>query len=380
VSTIAVAAPEVPARYSALYSGLGRILDEQTRVEAAGAASKPGAAPVLCTDLLAANSNRGEGLLAPETQRGVVVSLDAFRDLGVGCVKFALQYPLLRPDFPRRDGYVAFYRQVVAEAHKRGLKVMPHVSVIFADTPFSPMTGLYRGLTLDQFKREYRDMVMLIARELKPDYLDLLTEPDTHARLTGLRELVQPDVIAGIVQNALRGWDHSGMLCGAGLGTWSSTDFARAFAKIPELDFIAIYVYPINARFLDNARQMARIARAAGKQAFIDEAWLYKTERAGVADNVAASSDAFRRDVFSFWEPLDRTFMTLMFDLARHEQVAVLSFYWSSFFFGNLDYTLELDSLPYQGLMSRLNQKASAAMRAKSPNALGEHFRSLAKR
>jgi hypothetical protein len=307
-------------------------------------------------------------------------SLDAFRDLGVGCVKFALQFPLLRPGFPNRDGYLTFYRQVVAEARNRGIKTMPHVSVIFADTPYSPMTGLYKGLTLEQFTREYREMVMLIVRELKPDYLDMLTEPDTHAALTGLRELTQPAVIAGVIQNALRGWEHTGTLCGAGSGTWSPTDFARAFARIPELDFIAIHVYPVSDQFLDNARQMARIARAAGKQAIIDEAWLHKIDRGDAGEGVAASAEIFRKNAFSFWEPLDRAFMTLLFDLARHEQVAALSFHWSTFFFGTLEYAPELDRLTYQALMDRVNQKASAATLAKSPGPLGEHFRSLARR
>jgi hypothetical protein len=374
--TAAVARAAVPARYTALYAHLERVLDDQTRLEAA--ARPGGASPLLCTDLLAANSNRGEALLAPEALRGVRVSLDAFRDLGVGCVKFALQYPLLRPGFPHRDGYLAFYRTVIAEARTRGIKTMPHVSVIFADTPYSPMTGLYEGLTLEQFTREYRDMVMLVARELKPDYLDLLTEPDTHARLTGLRALMQPDAIASVIQNALRGWDHSGTLCGAGSGTWSSTDFARAFAKIPELDFIAIHVYPVSAGFLDNARQMARIARAAGKRAIIDEAWLHKTDGQGVGEGVAASADIFRKNAFSFWEPLDRKFMTLMFELARHEQVAVLSFFWSTLLYGSLEYAPEFDRMSYQEVTSRVNRRAYAAMTAKTPGPLGQHFRSLA--
>jgi hypothetical protein len=184
----------------------------------------------------------------------VFLSLDAFRELGADCVKFALQYPLLRPGFAHRAEYLEFYRQVVAAARQRGIKVMPHVSILFADTPFSPMKGIYRGLTLERFKAEYRDMVMLIARELKPDYLDLLTEPDTHAKLTGLRELNQPKVIADVVQNALRGWDDAGMRCGAGSGSWSSTEFARAFVQIRELDYLAIHVYsfwePLDRKFM----------------------------------------------------------------------------------------------------------------------------------
>ena len=376
----AAASPAVPDSYTALYRHLERTLDEQLTIETrAGAKPGPGNhGPLLCTDLLVANSNRGEILLAPETMGGVKVTLDAFRALGVDCVKFALQYPLLRPGFEHGAEYLAFYQQVVAEAHRRDIKVMPHVSVLFADTPFSPFQGIYRGLTLDRFTAEYRDMVMLIARELKPDYLDLLTEPDTHAKLTGLRELNQPEIIARVVQNALRGWSHAGILCGAGSGSWSPPEFARQFITIRELDYLAIHVYPISGKFLDNAREMVRLAREAGKQAIIDESWLYKTDRPGGGDNVAATADVFRKDAFSFWEPLDRKFMTLLFEFSRREQVALLSFYWSSFFYGNLDFTAELDRIPYQDLVRHVNQKAYAAIRARSPNGLGKTFQSLA--
>ena len=70
--------------------------------------------------------------------------------------------------------------------------------------------------------------------------------------------------------------------------------------------------------------------------------------------------------------------MTLMFELARHEQVTLLSFYWSSFFYGNLDYSSELDRIPYQDLTRRVNQKAFAAIRAQTPNDLGRFFQALA--
>jgi len=369
----------VPAAYAALYNSLERSLDEQLRIESSAGTKPDQHSPLLCTDLLVANSNRGEALLTPETMPAVITTLHSFHKLGVDCVKFALQYPLLTPDFPRNDEYLTFYRQVVTKAHKLGIKVMPHVSVIFADTPFSPFQGIYRDLTIEKFKADYRLMVMRVARELKPDYIDMLTEPDTHAKLTGLRELNTPAVIAEVVQNSLQGWDHKGILCGAGSGSWSSLDFARSLAAIPELDYLAIHVYPVNAKFMDNARQMARIARAAGKQCCIDESWLYKTEHLG-SENVAAAAEVFRKDAFSFWQPLDCKFMMLMFDLASHEQVSLLSFYWSSYFYDNLDYTAELDRISYHELTRRLNPKVYAAIRAGTPNELGEHFRTLTRR
>ena len=377
ISNYAADTASVPPAYTELYNKLDRILDEQLQIEAKVKDKQSEFRPILCVELLVANSNRGEELLRPQTMQAVIICLDSFKEIGVKCVKFAVQYPLLTSDFPRNKEYATFYRQVIAESHKRDIKVMPHISVIFADTQFSSMKGIYRGLTLERFKSEYRLMVMRVANELKPDYLDLLTEPDTHAKLTGLKELNQPAVVADIVQNALRGWDHKRILCGAGSGSWSSLDFARAFVAIPELDYLTIHIYPISPRFLDNARQMARIANAAGKQCFIDESWLYKTDNLNNNTNVFADT-IFRRDVFSFWQPLDARFMTLVYEIARNERISLVSFFWSNLFYGSLDYTPELDYIPYQELMRRLNFVAFLSIRARTPNVLGEHFRKLA--
>ncbi len=378
ISNYAADSSSVPPNYAELYNKLDRIIDEQLQIEAKVKTKQSQFSPILCAELLVANSNRGEELLLPQTMQAVIICLESFKELGIKCVKFAVQYPLLTSDFPRNEEYAAFYRQVIAESHKRDIKVMPHISVIFTDTPFSPMKGIYRGLTLERFKSEYRSMVMRVASELKPDYLNLLTEPDTHAKLTGLKELNQPDVVAGVVQNALRGWDHKGILCGAGSGSWSSLDFARSFVAIPELDYLTIHVYPVNTRFLDNVRQMARIANSAGKQCFIDESWLYKTDNPNISTNISADT-IFRRNVFSFWQPLDAKFMTLMYEIARNERVSLVSFFWSNLFYGSLDYAPELDYLPYRELMRRLNIQAFLSIRARTPNTLGEHLRKMAK-
>jgi hypothetical protein len=109
----------IPSAYADLYGKLERALDDQLQIEAAAKTKPEEGAPLLCTDLLAANSNRGEALLMPSTLQGVILSLDSFHDLGVDCVKFACQYPMLTMGFPRREEYLAFYKQVVAEAHKR---------------------------------------------------------------------------------------------------------------------------------------------------------------------------------------------------------------------------------------------------------------------
>ena len=89
----------------------------------------------------------------------VRLSLDRFMSMGIRCVKFAVHYPLLRPDFPAASDYLAFYQEVVKEAHARDIKVMPHVTVLLAETPFSPFQDIFKGLDLMRFKQEYRNML-----------------------------------------------------------------------------------------------------------------------------------------------------------------------------------------------------------------------------
>ncbi|MCI0749100.1 MAG: hypothetical protein L0Y32_00960 [Nevskiales bacterium] len=359
----------VPAQYAQLYQKLEGILDAEL---ARQAQARPVAArPRVSVDLLAANANRGPALLTPENLDVVRLSLDRFREIGIGCVKFALHYPLLRPDFPRQAEYLAFYKQVVIEARQRGIKVMPHMTVMFSDTPFSSFKGLHRGLDLERFKREYRDMAHLVARELKPDYLALLTEPDTHARLTGLKSLNDPVVFAGVIGFVLQGLDRGATVIGAGSGSWSSLEFARQLAEKTTVDAICIHVYPITGPMLGNAREMARIARAHHKQAIVDEAWLYKVLKPGGGDGVAATADVFRRDVASFWQPLDEKFIRMMLGMAGEEGIGMVSFFWSGLFFANLEYSPELDRLSYAEVTQRHNREIFAAMQAGRLNALG---------
>ncbi len=374
LGSFAHGAANVPEAYAELYRGLNSALDDaNSRITGTSDDWRP----VYSVDLLAANSNRGPALLRPECLDTVRLCLDRFKGMGIQNVKFALQYPILRPDFPNAAQYLAFYKQVVQEAHTRGIKVMPHVTVLFADTPFSPFKGIYKGLDLERFKREYRDMVRLVVRELEPDYLGLITEPDTQARLTGLKELNQPQVVVDVVQFVLAGVDRGKTLIGAGSDSWSPPTFAKALAEQTNVDFIAIHVYPITGRMLTNAIQMARIARANNKLSIIDEAWLYKRLKAGGGDNVAAASEVFRRDTYSFWEPLDKKFIALILKLARTEHVSLVSFFWSGMLFGYLEYTPELERVPYRELTQRYNRVVYQNLQGGTLSGTGQYYRDV---
>ena len=113
----AVALESIPPAYAPLYQELEKILDSELATLSRTNAESTAPGPLLSTDLLAANANRGPALLRPDTLDTVRLSLDRFKEIGIQSVKFAVQYPLLRPDFPQAAEYLEFYRQVVKEAH-----------------------------------------------------------------------------------------------------------------------------------------------------------------------------------------------------------------------------------------------------------------------
>ena len=143
-------------------------------------------------------------------------------------------------------------------------------------------------------------MIHLVMRELGPEYLTLITEPDTLVRLTGLQSFAEPQSLVELVGATLAGLDHHNTQICAGAGSWNGVPYAEAIARNTGVDAVCIHIYPITGDILANAAQMARIARANGKRAIIDEAWLYKTTMPGGGDHVAAAEQTFGLDVYGF--------------------------------------------------------------------------------
>ncbi len=361
----------VPAEYRGMYKQMERTLRTLDR----RLKNVSGPSPIYAAELLPANGNRGEQLLEPKTIEGVKVWLDRFQQLRIQGVVFAVPYPLLMRSYPRSAEYVAFFREVVEESRKRRMTVEIESAVIFANSPFSPVQWDYSNLTMERLTRDRHEMIATIVRELAPDYLDLGAEPDTEARLTGLRELNDPAGYARFVGAIIRGIDRGKTKIGAGFGTWSKPDFVRYQAELP-LDFISLHIYPLSTQVLANAVEGCRIARQHGKEILIDEAWLYKMQRGEVSD-IASNAKVFARDSFSFWAPLDQRFLRFVSDFARAERVRLVSPFWSTFFFAQLHYDKRLAQLPYPELVKELNTVAARAVMDGRFSDTGKFYRNL---
>lgn len=347
---------DVPAEYAKLYSTLKLNLDQFDDYLNSRTANGTNS-PLFAAELLQANDNRGTELLNPNVMQSVRVYLDRLQELGVQGVTFPIGYPLYTPTFPHYQDYVQFYRQVVQEVRKRGMTIDIESAAIFANTPFSPFKLDYSNLTFEQFKIERKLMIQTIIQDLHPDYLNLGSEPDTEAQLLRIKELNEPNKYTEYINYLITGLDRGTTKVGSGIGTWGDLAYVTDLVNT-SIDSIHIHVYPITSRFLQNLFTISEIAKEHGKRVILDEAWLYKTDIAS-ANGVAASSDIFRRDLFSFFAPLDQQFLATLVKAAQLANIDYVSPFWTQLFFGYSDYDQNTAQMSYGQLVSMTNQIAS---------------------
>ncbi len=344
----------VPEEYRRTFNNLKMILDDfDSRL---AKRSKSEKYPVIFgAELLPANCNRGSALLKPEAIKGIILYLDRLKALGVQGVTFPIAYPLYTPDFPGYEGYVAFYKQVAQEIKKRDMKMDIETGMIFAKTSFSDLQVGYKNLTFEKYKAQKKQMVAKIIKDLQPNYLNLGSEPDTEEVLTGLKEFNDSEKYTEYINYMLEGLERGKTKIIAGVGSWGNIEHVKSLAANTTLDCINIHVYPIIKDSLSNIFLVTDIARKYNKGIVLDEAWLYKSYEY-IGHNNEAWMELFKRDVFSFWAPLDQQFLASMVKLAQIEHIEYLSPFWTNYFFSYLEYNKSNAGLSNMELHS-LNEK-----------------------
>jgi hypothetical protein len=349
------AASSVPAEYQALYTELSSEMGHFEGVLNQKSVSSQ--QPVFATDLLFANGNVGPGLLTTTTMNNNIVLLNRLQSMGFKGVVIAIKFPLLKPDFPHSADYLKFYQQILAECHKRGLKVLVECGAIFSGTPYSPVQIDWSQYTTQTFLQGLEDQLLLVAKEIKPDYLTLANEPQTDESLTGLS--ISPAVWRNFIADTVAKVDRSsGVLVGAGTGTWENPAYINELFNMAGLDYIDLHVYPMNkdAALLDRALTYAQQARAAGKRVTISESWLWKASPDELGNGLGDTDTIMNRDMFSFWEPLDERFLQDMMKLADVTGMDFVSFFWMRNFFAYLDYNTTAHNLTTEELTALMNQ------------------------
>jgi hypothetical protein len=363
----------VPQEYAALYQSLSTQLDGWQRTLDSQTAAPGAAAPVFGAHLVAANGNRGAALLDATTLPVVDGTLDRLKELGVGGVTLSVSFPLLNADYPRSADYLKFYETVAEHVRDRGLKLTVEQHIVFHGTLFSSVPFDFSTLPFDQFKAEFHAMAQLIIDHLHPDYLTLLSEPDTFVRLTGYQQAVGPANAASMIDTVVSGLQRGTTKVGAGAGSWlpNAADYDRAFAA-SSIDYLSLHVYPVGGDALTNGQAVVDTARAAGKPIVLDEAWLYKASPGeGPAMSFDQNVQVFRRDVYSFWAPLDARFLALLAQFVRVNDVAYVAPFWTTFFWGNVDYSAATKDLGYAQLTQQVNRAVLQALQGDTFSSTG---------
>ena len=363
----------VPPEFQALYNELDTALTTFDKSFDASGTQYP---VTFATELLPANGNRGTELFNPTNLQSTRIWLDRLQAIGVQGVTVAIKYPLFTPDFPNSAKYIEYYKNVASEVRKRGMKMDVEVGVIFPP-PFSPLNVNYKAMTFDQFKATNKQMVATIVDQIKPDYLNLGAEPDTEAAITGWRELNTPQGYTNLINYTLKDLNRGNTKIGAGIGTWGNLDFVKSYLTNTSLDFIAIHIYPVTGKALPTAVAAADLAHQYNKRVILDEVGLYKTSANEPATSIAANSDIFRRDTYSFWAPLDQKFLAVIAKLARAKNIEYVSLFWATNLFAYLDYDPKLQTLPYNEVMARLNEAALPNILTGKPSPTGEFYKRL---
>jgi len=364
---------QVPEPYRVIYRELESELSQLNPILAAPGGRKSGPT-AFGVELLVANSNRGADLLNAQVLQATTLTLDRLKQIGVKSVSLSIQYPILTRSFPETPAYREFYRKVAAEVRQHGLLLVVEMGTMFREPEFSRVPVDYKGLTRDVFNAGLREMAAAVIADIHPDYLTVLSEPDTLARNTGLA--FSASQFAATVTSAVRGLDPGSTWLGAGAGTWIALDYFKALADIPELNYLDLHIYPIQHGFASNrVLRATEAAKARGKRVAIGEAWLYKVSNRefGRINPV----EAFARDAYSFWQPLDERFVATVANLAHTIQAEFCSFFWMNLLYAYVDYTPETSRLAPAQLMQVSRAAAAEKILAGTLSGTGERFKNL---
>lgn len=354
---------QVPSVYQDLYTQLsGDIKDFQAAITNQWDGSKY--AVVFSGQLTAANANNGPSLLQSLTL--IQTQIQQLKTLGVKAISVEMSFPMLYQPFFDSIGhpeyqaqFITLYSNVVSAIRMQGLQVIVESQSLIPNGLQSVWgTGVqdfYASLpNFASYIAARSNTVGVVARTMQPDFFVLQEEPDTEANQSGQS---QAGTAAGSTMMlsgslaAARSANVPGMKVGAGFGSWLQAFqlFANSFTQQhcgeivngqPQpclnqpLDFLDLHLYPITeqtlncapppnpapctaSNFWQNALNILTTANATGMPMTVSQTWLRKVRDSewpkGVSGDVQEA-----REAYSFWAPLDASFLQTVYDLANY--------------------------------------------------------------
>jgi hypothetical protein len=320
-------------------------------------------------ELLTADTNAGPGILTSSERQMMTAELDGEVSLGVKAVTVEIGFPVFDPNFYIFNGQSAaqaqqtvqnwldYYVNLAQAIHSRGLKMIveanPLLSFYISSTSSFNPTGYYKSLDFATYEKLRSQHNIILAQQVKPDYLLLQTEPQTDAVNDFRQELNNANrdtamigqFSADLESAGIRGL-HSSIQIGSGAGTWQP-DWKAYFTgldAIPGLDKVDTHIYNFqpNVNQLGEvpiAMQIAVMAHAAGKGVTMSEFWFHKSNSlVGLTESGDYLTDIRARDMFSFWAPLDAQAFQMLYKLANDEHFDYVSAFGHYHWFALVDY------------------------------------------
>ena len=354
----------IPEKYKTVYKENQTVMNELRQRLESNSGKNPDAC-IYSTEIPHANCNRGPLLLTKSNWTESLLFLKQIKNLGFQAVTLDIHFPLLCASFHKTEqeyiAYLQYYKNLIQAIRNNGMKVYIESQTIFTQPEFSslPVEEYYKTLTLEEYKKGRLETLIVISRELKPDYLTIGCEPSTEAKLSG-QPFHEYEQYINFMKYLLEGLqDHrSSLKLGAGFGTWEKEyiQFTRDYTQLLSLDFVNLHVYPLSGGQGNRMLQIAQACQRINRPILIEEAWLYKatSDELQESSDIASSAEFFSRDCYSFFQPLDEQFIQLMLLFSAKYPVACLNFFWSHYFFGYLQYENVAD-MTYPQLMKALN-------------------------
>ena len=187
---------EVPALYLLLYNQLqGYVTNEDQQISSQWDGS---VYPVnYATELLTADTNAGPNILTSNERQMMMEELDGEVGLGVKAVTVEIGFPVFDPNFYISTGQTAaqaqqtvqtwidYYQSLAQAIHSRGLKMIVESNplltyYISSQSSFNP-GSYYKALDFATYEQLRSEHNIILAQQIKPDYLLLQTEPQTDA-------------------------------------------------------------------------------------------------------------------------------------------------------------------------------------------------------
>ena len=355
----------VPSKYQNQFSSVQNLLS-QFNSSLESEPSSPNSF-TYATELLPANGNQGPALFNPNNLKGVQTNLNGLKAMGVKGVTIAVGYPLLDPSFPNSTQYLQYFKTVVSMCHQDGFTVDIEAQVLFANTPYSPLTFNWSNLSYSSYVTNHIAQDNLICSQIKPDILEIGVEADTEASLTGYSQLDQPSGWSNYINQLLDGINKSGVKLAAGAGDWleKPIQWVQGFVDNPNLDFISTHSYPIVSPFMSNLITLGQFSQDHGKRLVLDEEWdtkILQPVNSGGGGGYGGPI-ATQQDVFSYWIPVDIEYQQLMAKFSQIYPCEYLSpFDGNYYFFAYLTWTPQLDTQTFFQLHSILNPIISQDM------------------